>query len=203
MSFKISKNFLNSDWQNLNITDDNSNNWPDAISIIKERFESRFFDQISQIRGDEFSGFVIMSIDCLIIETMMQFYLGIDNTEEVYKGKQWEVFRDFFTQSRYFNMAFNTDEVCQVFYKQFRCGLLHQAQTKGKSLIRVYGSDFLSLADVNDVKAGLIVDRHQFHKSLLLEFGDYIEKLTHNNDNFNGQNLRKNSILKMNLICSG
>ena len=102
MPFKISEKYQNTDWKSLNLLDDNNVNWTDGISIIKDRFFSRFFSQIEKIKDDEFSGFVVMSIDCLLIETLMQFYLGVDNTEVNYKREQWKAFKDFFKNSTYF-----------------------------------------------------------------------------------------------------
>lgn len=137
MPFKISKKCHNNNWADLGLADENNNSWTEAISIIKDRFDSRFFNQIDNIKEDEFSGFIVMSIDCLLIETLMQFYLGVDNTEVNYRRNHWKAFRDFFNQSNQFNTTFNTDDISETFYKQFRCGLLHQAQTKQKSLIKI------------------------------------------------------------------
>lgn len=202
MPFKISKKYINTDWSNLSLKGDSDLNWTNAIPIIKDRFESRFFNQIDKIASDEFSGFIVMSIDCLLIETLMQFYLGVDNTEINYRGNHWRAFRDFFHQSSYFNTIFNSDDICETFYKQFRCGLLHQAQTKEKSLIKIYQENMVSFSDIADVKFGLIIDRIQFHQNLILEFEDYIDKLSTNKNNFQGQNLRMKAINKMKLICS-
>ena len=180
MPFKISKNYFNTHWTALNLVDDTSNNWTDGILIIKDRFESRFFNQIEKIKDDEFSGFIIMSVDCLLIETLMQFYLGVDNTEINYIRNHWKAFNDFFKNSGQFNSEFKTVKICKTFYNQFRCGLLHQAQTKEKSLIKICQTNFLTLVDINNVEKGLIIDRTQFHNKLVLEFNDYIQKLTHN-----------------------
>jgi len=202
MPFKISENFLNTYWISLNLIDDNSDNWTNGISVIKDRFESRFFNQIDKIKDDEFSGFVVMSVDCLLIETLMQFYLGVDNTEINYRGNQWKAFKDFLKNSSHFNSDFKTNKICETFYKQFRCGLLHQAQTKEKSLIKICQTDFLALADTNNPEVGLIIDRTQFHNKLVSEFNEYIQKLTNNENNFLGDNLRIKAIDKMKIICT-
>jgi hypothetical protein len=202
MPFKISEKYLNTYWTGLTLVDDSSINWTNGISVIKDRFDSRFFNQIDKVKDDEFSGFVVMSIDCLLIETLMQFYLGVDNTEINYRGNQWKAFRDFFKNSRHFNSDFKTNKICETFYKQFRCGLLHQAQTKEKSLIKICQTNFLALADTSNVEVGLIIDRTQFHSKLVLEFNEYIQKLTDNENNFVGDNLRVKAIAKMNLICA-
>ncbi|TDE16149.1 hypothetical protein [Dyadobacter psychrotolerans] len=202
MPFKISKKYFNDKWTDLGLTEDNGDNWAEGILIIKDRFDSPFFNHLDNIKNDEFSGFVIMSIDCLLIETLMQFYLGVDNTEINYSGENWKAFRDFLKQSSHFNTYFKTNKICNVFYQQFRCGLLHQAQTKQKSLIKVCQPDFVILADTTNVDKGLIIDRIQFHQNLVLEFEEYIEKLKTNETNFKGENLRLKAITKMDLICA-
>lgn len=201
MTFKISKKYKNDNWNNLNLVEDSSENWVNGIAIIKDRFESRFFNQIKKIEKDVFSGFIIMSIDCLLIESLMQFYLGVDNTEINYRGNQWKAFKDFFQNSEHFKNEFRTNEICQTFYKQFRCGLLHQAQTKEKSLIKINQKELLTLVNPTIPNQGLIIDRKEFHNRLKLEFDEYIRKLTENENNFMGENLRMKAILKMNLIC--
>ncbi|WP_316807371.1 hypothetical protein [Pedobacter agri] len=201
MPFKISKKYTNIHWTELNLVTDKSDGWINGISIIKDRFNSRFFDQINNVKIDPFSGFIVMSIDCLLIETLMQFYLGVDDTEFNYKGVQWKAFRDFFKNSIYFKSEFKTNSICKTFYTQFRCGLLHQAQTKKKSLIKINQPKLLKLINPLDAGAGLIIDRVQFHDNLVLEFQHFIQKLKDNENNFLGNNLRINAALKMNLLC--
>ncbi|HNW90066.1 MAG TPA: hypothetical protein PKN48_10410 [Bacteroidales bacterium] len=202
MSFSISKKYKNTDWLNLKLTNDKSSGWDLGISIIDDRFNSRFFNYIDLIKNDEFSGFLVMSIDCLLIETLMQFYFGVQNTEIKYRHNHWKAFRDFFKNSENFNKDFKTNNICKTFYVHFRCGLLHQAQTKQKSLIKKDQPNFLTFIDQENVYSGLIIDRAQFHEKLFQEFNGYLERLKNNESNFKGENLRLNAIIKMNNICS-
>lgn len=202
MPFKISKKYLNTDWNSLALINDVDGDWSKGVQIIKDRFDSRFFIHLNRIAYDEFSGFLVMSIDCLLIESLMQFYLGVDNTEINYAGNQWKAFGDFFKHSPQFNTDFTTNTISKTFYKHFRCGLLHQAQTKEKSLIKISQPAFLSFIDASDVTAGMIVDRNQFHSKLVQEFNEYILRLTNNENNFKGNNLRMKAIAKMDLICT-
>jgi hypothetical protein len=203
MAFKISEKFTNENWNELALTDDNSPEWATGIAIINDRFNSRFFNQIDKIKSNEFSGFAVLALDCLLIETLMQFYLGADNTEINYRRKQWKAFNDFFRHSKYFKTEFNTDLIRKTFYDHFRCGLLHQAQTKEKSLIRIFEPSVVSIFDTTDISKGLIIDRDLFHNKLTLEFNGYIKGLEDNENNFKSQNLRIKAISKMNVICAG
>jgi len=81
-----------------------------------------------------------MSINCLLIETLNQFYYGVDDTDELKKDKNIkhinsieDSFIDFLTSSKYFNLAFDK-ESSSLFYRHIRCGLLHQAKTKNHLL---------------------------------------------------------------------
>jgi len=146
--------------------------------------KGRFLEPVESIINQknhnirEFSGFTIMAIDCLIIETLNQFYKGIDETE----GKHWKAFRDVFKGSPFFRDEFQTNKKCEIFYGHFRCGLLHQAQTKGKSRIRYGEPKMVQLINPKDINEGLIVDRKKFHKALINEIDSYIEKLKNPRD---------------------
>ena len=143
MKKKISNRHYSNEWPN-DLNDANSVNWPKAIEIIKARIEHRYFLPLEQIiKSDEDSikyncGFLIMSIDCLLIETLNQFYLGIYTSDEKYNRnnpdlnfrKNKHAFRDFFNYSSYFPDFKNNEPVINLFYNEIRCGLLHQAQTK-------------------------------------------------------------------------
>ena len=201
MTFKISKKYDRTDWSRLGLVSVSDNNWNEATEIINDRFKSRFFNHIDMIKNDKTSGFLVMSIDCLIIETLMQFYLGVEDTVTSYPGKQAKAFKDFFKHSTHFNGEFDTDIKRHEFYKQFRCGLLHQAEVKNKSLIKIKRKSLLELVNDANVSEGLIIDREKFHQKLVLEFNDYLEKLSSNQNNFNGESLRDKAILKMNIIC--
>lgn len=200
--FKISKQYYNTDWKNINLINSSSANWDKGILIVQDRFESRFFNHIDGIKQDGFSGFVIMSINCLLIETLMQFYTGHNSTEDNpnYSGNQWKSFKDFLKNSPHFNTHFTTNRICKVFYQHFRCGLLHQAQTKKKSKINICTGKLITQAS-STVEDGLIVDRNIFYTNLKLEFDNYIDKLSNNKTNFKGENLREKCILKMDTIC--
>ncbi|MEX2478912.1 MAG: hypothetical protein WD357_10775 [Gracilimonas sp.] len=73
-NISISPKYRVSDWINAR----DLNNWEIMVDIFNERLESRFLKPIRLISSDKrignFSGFSIMAIDCLIIETLNQFY---------------------------------------------------------------------------------------------------------------------------------
>ena len=160
-------------------------------SIFNDRLEGRFLKPIRLIECDQhisnFSGFSILALDCLIIETLRQFYDGTDESKNVGNS-----FINFLTNSEFFKTCFSK-ATAQIFYRHFRNGLLHQAQTKKKSLIRIGQKSMV--VKVND---GLIVDRKLFHSGIEDEINQYQHRL-HDSEN---KDLRENFIKKMNYICN-
>ncbi len=190
---KISPRFRKSHWQSACDEGD----WEKMVKIFKDRIEGRFLKPIRLIAKDrdigEFSGFSILALDCLIIETLNQFYQGIDKTKRPHKNAFW----NFFNNSEFFKDDFNEDKAF-AFYDHVRCGILHQAQTKQKSVVRIDQKAMIQSVE-NDISIGLIVDRAKFHEALEKEISSYMVKLK--NDGVENSNLRGNFIKKMNLVC--
>jgi hypothetical protein len=191
----ISPKYRKHHWQ-MALNDDD---WETMVAIFKDRLEGRFLKPIRLIENDtengEFSGFSILALDCLIIETLHQFYEGINETKR-YKNE--EAFCNFFNDSEYFRDYFDTDSA-STFYKHYRCGLLHQAQTKGKSIIRIDQDTMVKAINKSEKLIGLIINRLLFHKALEDEINAYLSKLISGGDE--NSTLRKNFIKKMNFIC--
>ncbi|WP_183384493.1 hypothetical protein [Halomonas stenophila] len=141
----------------------------------------------------EFAGFSIMALDCLLIETLNQFYQGLDETPRDNQGQFWKFFRG----SEHFKPNFNK-KCSNIFYSHVHCGLLHQAQTKKGTLIRADQDRMIGPAPGGLTK-GIIVDRVRFHEALKQEVSTYSRRLEAGDED--GADLRKNFIKKMQLIC--
>ncbi len=189
----ISPKYRVSDWENAR----NKNDWSLMVDIFTDRIEGRYLKPIRLIEKDddisEFSGFAILALDCLIIETLNQFYKGMDETVGEHRLAFWE----FFKKSEFFKESFSRKKAF-VFYSHFRCGILHQAQTKNKSLVRIECEKMIEPIS-SHLSYGLIVDREKFHDALESEIKSYKEKLESCGDEWDS--LRKNFIIKMNIIC--
>jgi len=193
-NISISPAYRKSHWQEALA----KNDWNRMVEIFADRIEGRFLNPIRLIANDndigEFSGFSILALDCLIIETLNQFYSGLDETEGLHKMAFWK----FFKNSDFFKDHFSRKKAF-TFYSHFRCGILHQAQTKKKSLVRV-GQDTMVQSVERDISQGLIVDRVLFHNALEQEISSYIEKLREGGDK--NRELRVNFVKKMNIVCN-
>ena len=175
----ISPKYRAEDWRQLDLTHSDSVDWFRAVDILYDRINGRFLAPVKAIEKNSdpkirwFSGFTIVAIDCLIIETLYQFYNGVDETNIEHKKAFW----CFFKQSPHFKTDFPYQEVAYKFYSHFRCGILHQAQTKMKSKIKIGQAKMVQLSDPKDINQGLIVDREKFHKALCHELKDYMDRL--------------------------
>ena len=203
-NMKISPKYLNSDWNNLNLTPSYSDDWETGATIIHDRIHGRYLAQIDTLEKhlvDDiwlYSGFLIIAVDCMVIETLNQFYLGISDTNQVYNGRNKDSFKDFFLRSQFFNTDFDED-ISFLFYDHVRNGLLHQAQTKNKTLINIEESEMVKKVDSRDINQGIILNRKLFHEALVNEFEAYISNLKTEDTTFD--DLRKKCIDKMNTIC--
>lgn len=214
---KISEKHSNSDWTS-DLSDINSDSWTKGIEIVRTRFESRYFLPIEQLINSSDKvvkyncGFLIMSIDSLLIETLNQFYLGLYNSDEKYSNKNKDktytdkenkfAFRDFFKHSSFFPDFKADEKVIFTFYREIRCGLLHQAESKTNSLINIRGSKMVTLIDNSNPEQGLIINRKLFHNALVDEFNKYLKDLEDpTSKNIFGENLREKCNRKMQDLC--
>jgi hypothetical protein len=181
---EIAPGFTVADWKALDLSAPSNADWQKAVDIFQARMRARFLAPVKAIRDHadsdvaEFSGFTIVAIDCLLIETLGQFYKGEDQTS----GPHKDHFVAFFKGSKHFNAEFDTKEKGEIFYSHFRCGILHQAQTHKQSRVRYGVGRMVTLADPADVKQGLIIDRNLLHDALVAEIDDYIAKLRNPQD---------------------
>ncbi|RXG12412.1 hypothetical protein DSM03_106182 [Leeuwenhoekiella aestuarii] len=187
------------------LSDRYSVEWKNAINIVRNRFNERYFDPIDEMIKHERKeirtrvGFIIMSIDCLLIETLNQFLFGIEDTNVRYNRSNpdnnfkynSQAFRDFFNYSTYFPVFKSTNGLSKIFYDEIRCGLLHQAQTKTNSLINIKSSDMVRPVDKQDFNNGIEINRNLFHYALQDEYNKYFKDLQDpESKNLDGEYLR-------------
>jgi hypothetical protein len=181
-------------WRGLQLDDPDNNDWATAVDIFEARLQERYIEPADFLIASETNqppfkrrfGFTILAIDCLLVETLEAFIEGLEDTD----GKSKQTFRTFLRTRDQFAAEFTSDDLANKFYKQFRCGILHQAETGGDSkvwsvgpLLRTEGS-------------AMIVNRNKFHECVKGEFQKYLSELR---DPKNAD-LRKNFRKKMDFI---
>jgi hypothetical protein len=152
----ISRNYKADDWKALNFKTEDD--WQKAIAIFRDRMETRCLEHIRRILGHRTSGFAAMALDCAVIETMEQFRRGEPKTP--YKeGKKH--FVSFLTET-----SFSPDiskRKAGLFYKNIRCGLLHQTEAEDSLIKR---NDTRPLIAFTEDHKGVIVNAKVFHQRL-------------------------------------
>ncbi len=181
-------------WRGLHLENPASLDWAIAIEILSKRIRGRYLDPINSLIEaekhippvDRRFGFAVLAIDCLLVETLGAFLDGLEDTEDKSKA----TFCRFLTTRKRFSIDFN-EATAKVFYKHFRCGILHQAETGKHSLIWSIGPLVRLIGD------SLIVNRNEFHQRLTEEFSTYLAELADPTE----ATLRKNFRKKMNFIA--
>ena len=176
-------------WQKLNLDAPDSRDWNDAIKIFEKRIRGRFLDPAKKITCLPFGGFAVMALDCLLIETLQQFKRGVHETrQDPDRGSSKKYFIDFLTDKDMGLGEHFDKELAELFYTHIRCGILHQAEIKGKSRLRI---KLETLVQKAPDRTGIVIDRKKFHQALVNVFKRYVEQLRNPSNAELRQNFRK------------
>src|SRR5574338_1620878 len=123
-------------WQALKLDDPAHGDWPEAIRIFEARIHERFIDPVDHLIAAEEAkpplerrfGFVILAVDCLLVETLGAFREGLETTDSSSRA----TFCKFLTTRPQLSKQFTTLELARRFYEDFRCGIRHQAEIGGE-----------------------------------------------------------------------
>jgi hypothetical protein len=95
--------------------------------MVYHRFYGRYLKPFSFPNKDYKKhykhGFAMMATACLLIEALESFYQGLEETP---RGENGQMFDAFFARENQFKELRG-----EPFYKNVRCGILHQAETTG------------------------------------------------------------------------
>ncbi len=192
---EIASDFTAKKWNVLSLDVQTNDNWPIAIGVLKRRISERYIEPVNallEIEKDKHYqnrrfGFSVVAINCLLIETLQAF---IDGRKETTPRQGAKAFIDFMSKGDVLGKFFD-DTLARRFYKEYRNGLLHQAETKNGALI---WSEF-EVVSVLDKQ--MIINRTELHKNIILQFEGYLKKLK---DPVN-RKLRANFLKKMDFIA--
>lgn len=171
---EIAPNFTTEQWNKLDLAG-KEQDWQTAIDVFDDRLSARYIEPVDtlikaehQLKASEKRfGFTILAIDLLLMETIQAFKEGLETTNGISK----QVFKNFLENSIYFSGYFTTDEQREKFYKEFRCGILHQAEVQSSALVWSIG-ELYERADEMEV-----LNRNKVHDALKLELRDYVALL--------------------------
>lgn len=202
----------------LDFDNENLKAWENAFSIFEQRIETRFLKPIRRILSIgklEGEGFSAAALQCILVEFLEAFYQGkiytptrtedelenyakrLGTTKEELENQlqpneynsSAKLFRDFLTGHLPFRNEF-TPPLANTFYKKIRCGLLHEAATKGGTTIKGKGASLIQ-TNGND----LVLFRTKFQEALDEFVKSYKQEL------LVSQERKKAFIRKMDDIC--
>ena len=186
-ALRISPRYTSDSWYALD--PDNSDHWQAAADIVRDRLEGRFLRFASNCLRHEHSGFVVLSIDSLLVEAIQQFKDGVTDG----RGQSEEMVKRFLEGKRF--QPDLDEKARKSFYTDIRCGLLHQAEAKEMWLIRRNQPALLQKVAGGQ---GYIIDVKRFHAAVRGSLNDYLELIPDPSNLL----LRRNLWVKMNHICS-
>ncbi len=164
---RISANYTVDDWKSLTFRSEVD--WALAVEMFRDRLRTRYLDHIDSILLRKTSGFAVLSLDCILVETLQQFRQGTRSTPWG-KGKQY--FVDFLTGTA-FSEHF-TVHSAERFYTEIRCGLLHQSEAEGAWRLK---RGALPLVEITEDQKSIVVNVHLFHallKEVITSYADDI-----------------------------
>lgn len=198
---RIAPGYRANDWSALTLRPDDpqSADWGQAIAILEGRIRGRFFEPVDELIAHDDQkctrtfGFAILSIDCLVIETLQGFREGVVN----HNGKSKRLFKTFLTEWDLFKASLpqngDPDALALQIYEDCRCALLHSGATDHDLTVGTTGRAF-AFNGGRDVK----INRTKLHAGLKTAFGDYLARLRRPEE----VDLRSNFKTKMDAICA-
>lgn len=165
-ALRISPGYSSTDWLALSILDED--HWQRAVAIVRDRLTGRFLRFADTCLPDPYSGFVVLSLDCLLAETIEQFRAGIINGN----GKSRKLLKRFLAGPRF--QPYFDEDARTHFFEDIRCGLLHQAEAKEMWLVRRGRSVMLEKVELG---RGFIIDVKKFHEAVSCSLQDYLDEL--------------------------
>jgi hypothetical protein len=153
------------------VTDANNGLWSAVFEdYFHSRIRSRYLQPIELLRDHDAKqgeGFSMVAVHCSLVEFLESTVQGIryrvcrndaELGEHEYRMSA-PVFVSFLTRRQPFRDMFD-DALAEEFYKRIRCGLLHEACTKGGWRIRADGPAIID-------RVQRILYRNKFHEALL------------------------------------
>jgi hypothetical protein len=189
LNIEIAPNFYCKDWEALKLKLAPNGDWTlcplewkRAIDVFHARLKSRFFAGIAQLEGAQYSGFAILALDCLLIETVQAFRNGKNAKNN---GESRKTHVAFLTTAPKFQPFFS-EKLAQDFFTNVRNGLLHDGETRKGWLIK--SNPKYSLLDP---QAGgfIVINRRKFHAALVAEADSYVKELHTQSQNARRMNL--------------
>jgi hypothetical protein len=163
---KISPRFTEDAWRRINFSTEDG--WRRAIGVVEDRIEGRWLKWVDQIIQGSYSGFAVLVLDCVVLESIW----GFQNGKAVPHRHEREVYREILSSRR-----FRWSEAVSDDFRGFvRNGLMHDAETRGLWLVEAtIPKGTIVKRDV--AGGGYVLNRTKFHKAVRGTFQDWLDTL--------------------------
>ncbi len=182
--------------------------WNKAIDIFISRINGRYFNAINKLSSSgnieemQKYGFSIMSIECLLIDTLVKFRYGPsrmnnqfsdDNRFKNVRFNQENKIRFIKFLKEFISKEFLEKNNAEKFYKDIRCGIVHFGTTENMSRLTCDSDKLIKSLENGDIS----VDVNILYNRLERYFKEYINELK----DINQKKLRENFVITMNYLC--
>ena len=172
--------------------------WEQAFDLFRRRIDRKFIiplDNIINLKVNSGEGFVIITIQCALIETFASFKYGkvfnhryneLNDPSHQYNDSR-QIFIDFLHDENIFKNHFfvveNGNKVVDKpfsandFYSNVRCALVHEGRTRKKWTINVRPKNVSNNCFIKKVGGKYKIYRTFMHKALKKYVDDYINDL--------------------------
>jgi hypothetical protein len=158
--------------------------WEEVLEdFYWDRLKTRYLEPINAIKSkgsNSGEGFAIVTIQCSLLEFLESCYTGMNYRHTGPLGqyeysKSGPVFVSFLTEREPFKTQFDKP-LATDFYEKVRCGLLHEARTKGAWVIRARTSTRI----VDPVQPKPTLNRNAFQEAILEFIRNYRNEVPKN-----------------------
>ncbi len=166
----ISPHYHDSDWKRLNLSDPaaNEDDWRTAAEIVEDRIRGRLINWIDKLVSELFSGFAVLALDCILIESLWGFETGKKSP-----GNK-DLYSQILNRPRFRKGGFNK-AAANSFCGCIRNGIAHDSETRKGWLI---GMTIPEGKIVERTSSGEYrLNRTEFHKAVVNECEDWMKSL--------------------------
>lgn len=141
--------------------------WQTAANIVEDRVRGRLIKWIDGLADERFSGFAVLALDCVLIESVWGLETGKNSP-----GKK-DLYEKFLSRSRFRSAGFDSS-AAKDFCSCIRNGIAHDGETRKGWLI---GKNLPAGAILKKAKGQYHLNRTKFHVAVAAEFDEYLKRI--------------------------
>jgi hypothetical protein len=175
---RISPHFIAKQWHSCFLPTEPD--WNTAIQIVQDRIEGRWLAHTDRICGGKYSGFAVIVLDCIVLESLW----GFRNGEAVPHRQEARVYREMLVGGWFGS----TEQQADDFRECVRNGLMHDGETRKGWLVEKTVPKKLIVEQIPG--GGYRLNRTKFHEAVKRTVKEWIEGLYADRKGFR-ENMRR------------